>query len=99
MPKLMLPVQIDKFARGVKLTFKGSLDPWLFVDLEGDTVRVYRQSMMTSSFMQARIKCFVQCCMYVFCVQLQYKIFRTADTLRVMIEGVGAEREGGEEDL
>jgi len=52
LPKLMLPVDKDKNPRGVKLTFKGSLDPWLQVELEGDTVRVYRESMMSSTFMQ-----------------------------------------------
>jgi hypothetical protein len=37
---------------GVKIIFKGTLDPWLQVDLEGDTIRVYRQSMMSTNFLQ-----------------------------------------------
>ena len=37
---------------GVKIIFKGTADPWLQVDLEGDTIRVYRQSMMSTNFLQ-----------------------------------------------
>ncbi len=36
----------------MKIIFKGTLDPWLQVDLEGDTIRVYRQSMMSTNFLQ-----------------------------------------------
>ncbi|EKX40786.1 hypothetical protein GUITHDRAFT_153999, partial [Guillardia theta CCMP2712] len=52
LPKLMLPVAIETSDGGVKLVWKGSEDPWIQIDLEGDTVRVYRQSMMSGSFTQ-----------------------------------------------
>jgi hypothetical protein len=47
-----LPLDVFTAGGGVKIIFKGTLDPWLQVDLEGDTIRVYRQSMMSTNFLQ-----------------------------------------------
>jgi hypothetical protein len=52
LPKLMLPVDKNTNEGGVKLVFKGTEDPWVQIDLEGDTVRVYRQSKMSTSMLQ-----------------------------------------------
>eukprot|EP00802_Teleaulax_amphioxeia_P019328 Tamp_19555.p1 GENE.Tamp_19555~~Tamp_19555.p1 ORF type:complete len:221 (+),score=78.01 Tamp_19555:42-665(+) len=52
MPKLMLPVETTPMGNGVKISWKGSDDPWMQLDLEGDTVRVFRQSMLMGSFGQ-----------------------------------------------
>jgi len=52
LPKLMLPVDKSTNPGGVKLVWKGTADPWMQVDLEGDTVRVYRQSKMSTSMLQ-----------------------------------------------
>jgi len=52
LPKLMLPVGTEPSGDGVRINWKGSADPWMQVDLEGDTVRVYRQSMLAGSFGQ-----------------------------------------------
>mmetsp|Transcript_60795 Transcript_60795/g.144036 ORF Transcript_60795/g.144036 Transcript_60795/m.144036 type:complete len:236 (+) Transcript_60795:1-708(+) len=52
LPKLMLPVDKSANKGGVKLVWKGTADPWMQVDLEGDTVRVYRQSKMSTSMLQ-----------------------------------------------
>jgi hypothetical protein len=56
MPKTMLPVSSEVIAEGrVRLLWKGSDDPWMQIDLDGDTVRVFRQSMMAGSFGQVNV--------------------------------------------
>ena len=53
LPKLMLPVSIELMkGTGVKLVFKGTADPWVLVDFEGNTVSVYRQSSTASLALQ-----------------------------------------------
>lgn len=52
LPKTMLPLSAEPYGAGVKIIFKGTADPWLQVDLEGDTIRVYRQSIMSTNFLQ-----------------------------------------------
>ena len=53
MPKTMLPLGVELVGdASVRLNWKGSEDPWMQIDLDGDTVRVYRQSMLQGSFGQ-----------------------------------------------
>ena len=49
-----LRVSGDTGDASVRLNWKGSEDPWMQIDLDGDTVRVYRQSMLQGSFGQVR---------------------------------------------
>jgi len=49
LPKLMLPISAEANDQGLKMVFKGSLDPWIQVVLELDTVRIYRCSGLSTS--------------------------------------------------
>jgi len=52
LPKLLLPVKVNPRGSGLKIEFTGTPDPWLLVDVQGDTIVVYRQTMMSTHFAQ-----------------------------------------------
>jgi len=52
LPKTMLPMHAAVHPPGVKISFKGTPDPWLQLNVEGDVLVVYRYSMMSPDMLR-----------------------------------------------